>query len=119
MQEYFVVMGLYMAKLETLEKLLKEYTTLTVKLNDFGLVIEASSGKFKNSLTVTELSGDSAYRCMGSIYLKDDWYSVELIEVSKTLKSEEELIKLLKKVILATNDLRDTVWRLEADLRDR
>lgn len=100
-------MGLYMAKLETLEKLLKEYTTLTVKLNDFGLVIEASSGKFKNSLTVTELSGDSAYRCMGSIYLKDDWYSVELIEVSKTLKSEEEVIWLIQNMSNSVTEIKE------------
>lgn len=43
-----------MAKLETLEKRLKEYTGMTVELNDFGLVIESSLGKFKSSLTVTE-----------------------------------------------------------------
>lgn len=41
---------------------------MTVELNDFGLVIESSLGKFKSSLTVTELSDGSAYRCMGSIY---------------------------------------------------
>lgn len=107
-----------MAKLETLEKHLREYTGTTVTLNDFGLVAEKTLGNFKNSLTVTVLSDNSAYRCRGSIYLKDDWYGVELVEVTKTVRSEEELIKLLKKVILATNDLRDTVWRLEADLRD-
>ena len=61
-----------MAKLETLEKRLKEYTGMTVELNDFGLVIESSLGKFKSSLTVTGLSDGSAYRCMGSIYLKDE-----------------------------------------------
>lgn len=71
-------------------------TGMTVELNDFGLVIESSLGKFKSSLTVTELSDGSAYRCMGSIYLKDDWYSVELVEVSKTLKSEEEIIYLIQ-----------------------
>lgn len=42
----------------------------------------------------------------------------DLAEVFKTVKSEEDLIKVLKKIILATNDLRDTVWRLEADLKD-
>ena len=44
-------------------------TGMIVELNDFGLVIESSLGKFKSSLTVTELSDGSAYRCMGSIYL--------------------------------------------------
>lgn len=85
-----------MVKLETLEKHLKEHTGMAVELNDFGLVIESSLGKFKSSLTVTELSDGSAYRCMGSIYLKDDWYGVELVEVSKTLKSEEEIIYLIQ-----------------------
>lgn len=85
-----------MVKLETLEKHLKEHTGMTVELNDFGLVIESSLGKFKSSLTVTELSDGSAYRCMGSIYLKDGWYGVELVEVSKTLKSEEEIIYLIQ-----------------------
>ena len=41
----------------------------------------------------------------------------DLVEVFKVVKSEEELIKLLKKIILATNDLRDTVWRLEEELK--
>lgn len=85
-----------MAKLETLEKHLKEYTSATVTLNDFGLVAEKTLGNFKNSLTVTVLSDNSAYRCMGSIYLKDDWYSVELVEVSKTLNSEDEIIFLIQ-----------------------
>ena len=88
-----------MVKLETLEKHLKEHTGMTVELNAFGLVIESSLGKFKRSLTVTELSDGSAFRCMGSIYLKDDWYGVELIEVSKTLKSEEEIIYLIQSMI--------------------
>lgn len=95
-----------MVKLETLEKHLKEHTGMTVELNDFGLVIESSLGKFKSSLTVTELSDGSAYRCMGSIYLKDDWYGVELVEVSKTLKSEEEMIKFLEELVQNLTDMQ-------------
>lgn len=98
-----------MVKLETLEKHLKEHTGMTVELNDFGLVIESSLGKFKSSLTVTELSDGSAYRCMGSIYLKDDWYGVELVEVSKTLKSEKEIINLLLEMISSSLDLREFI----------
>ena len=94
-----------MAKLETLEKRLKEYTGMTVELNDFGVVIESSLGKFKSSLTVTELSDGSAYRCMGSIYLKDDWHSVELVEVSKTLNNEEEVINLIEDMIKTSTDI--------------
>lgn len=95
-----------MVKLETLEKHLKEHTGMTVELNDFGLVIESSLGKFKSSLTVTELSDGSAYRCMGSIYLKDDWYGVELVEVSKTLKSEKEMIKFLEELVQNLTDMQ-------------
>lgn len=79
---------------------------MTVELNDFGLVIESSLGKFKSSLTVTELSDGSAYRCMGSIYLKDDWYSVELVEVSKTLDSEKEMIKFLEELVQNLTDMQ-------------
>lgn len=95
-----------MVKLETLEKHLKEHIGMTVELNDFGLVIESSLGKFKSSLTVTELSDGSAYRCMGNIYLKDDWYGVELVEVSKTLKSEEEMIKFLEELVQNLTDMQ-------------
>lgn len=70
-------------------------------------------------LTIS-IADSGKYICTG--YISLDGYGntkADLVEVFKTVKSEEELIKLLKKVILATNDLRDTVWRLEADLRDR
>lgn len=40
------------------------------------------------------------------------------VEVFKVVKSEEDLIKVLKKIILTTNDLRDTVWCLEEGLKD-
>lgn len=59
------------------------------------------------------------YICTG--YISLDGYGdtkADLVEVLKIVKSEEDLIKALKKIILATNDLRDTVWRLEADLKD-
>ena len=100
-----------MVKLETLEKRLKEYTGMTAELNDFGLVIEASLGKFKSSLTVTELLDGSAYRCMGSIYLKDDWYSVELVgffneetnEITVRLKMSNDEKVLLHGVVTETN----------------
>ena len=96
-----------MAKLETLEKRLKEYTGMTVELNDFGLVIESSLGKFKSSLTVTELSDGSAYRCMGSIYLKDDWYSVELVEVTKTVGSDAEVIWLIQNMSNSVTEIKE------------
>lgn len=96
-----------MAKLETLERHLKEYTSATVALNDFGLVAEKTLGNFKNSLTVTVLSDNSAYRCMGSIYLKDDWYSVELVEVTKTVRSETEVIWLIQNMSNSVTEIKE------------
>lgn len=96
-----------MAKLETLERHLKEYTSATVTLNDFGLVAEKTLGNFKNSLTVTVLSDNSAYRCMGSIYLKDDWYSVELVEVTQTVRSEAEVIWLIQNMSNSVTEIKE------------
>ena len=96
-----------MAKLETLERHLKEYTSATVTLNDFGLVAEKTLGNFKNSLTVTVLSDNSAYRCMGSIYLKDDWYGVELVEVTKTVRSEAEVIWLIQNMSNSVTEIKE------------
>lgn len=96
-----------MAKLETLERHLKEYTSATVTLNDFGLVAEKTLGNFKNSLTVTVLSDNSAYRCMGSICLKDDWYSVELVEVTKTVRSETEVIWLIQNMSNSVTEIKE------------
>lgn len=96
-----------MAKLETLERHLKEYTSATVTLNDFGLVAEKTLGNFKNSLTVTVLSDNSAYRCMGSIYLKDDWYSVELVKVTKTVRSETEVIWLIQNMSNSVTEIKE------------
>lgn len=96
-----------MAKLETLKRHLKEYTSATVTLNDFGLVAEKTLGNFKNSLTVTVLSDNSAYRCMGSIYLKDDWYSVELVEVTKTVRSETEVIWLIQNMSNSVTEIKE------------
>lgn len=78
------------------EKLGNAYIDLTISITD--------SGK---------------YICTG--YISLDGYcdtKADLVEVFKIVKSEEELIKLSKKIILATNDLRDTVWRLEEGLKD-
>lgn len=79
------------------EKLGNAYIDLTISITD--------SGKY-----------------IGTGYISLEGYGddtkADLVEVFKVVKSEECLIKLLKKIILATNDLRDTVWRLEADLRD-
>lgn len=69
-------------------------------------------------LTIS-ITDSGKYMCTG--YISLDGYGdtkADLIEVFKTVKSEEDLIKVLKKIILTTNDLRDTVWRLEEGLKD-
>lgn len=61
------------------------------------MVVTGSFGKFNISLTITWWwSDDGAYTCNGGIHVKEDYLGVELIEVSKTLKSEEEIIYLIQ-----------------------
>ena len=91
-----------MLKLVKLEKYIEETTSLVAQHFDYGLVITGSFGKFIIRLTIAELSDNSAYRCMGGIYLKDDYFNVELVEVSKTLKSEAEIIWLMQSMTNST-----------------
>ena len=108
---------------ETTFKKLREWisnhTRLTITEIDSNILnAKEKLGNAYIDLTIST-TDSGKYICTG--YISLDGYGdtkADLIEVFKTVKSEEELIKLLKKVILATNDLRDTVWRLEADLRD-
>lgn len=85
-----------MLKLEKLGKYIEETSSLVAQHFDYGFVITDSFGKFSTRLTVTEWSDNSAYSCKGGIYLKDDYFNVELVKVSKTLKSEAEIIYLLQ-----------------------
>lgn len=102
-----------------LREWISNHTRLTITEIDSN-VLNAKERLGNAYIVLTISTTDSGkYICTG--YISLDGYGdtkADLIEVFKTVKSEEELIKLLKKVILATNDLRDTVWRLEADLRD-
>lgn len=102
-----------------LREWISNHTRLTITEIDSN-VLNAKEKLGNAYIDLTISTTDSGkYICTG--YISLDGYGdtkADLIEVFKTVKSEEELIKLLKKVILATNDLRDTVWRLEADLRD-
>lgn len=109
---------------ETSFKKLKEWisnhTRLTITEIDSNILnAKEKLGNAYIDLTVS-IADSGKYICTG--YISLDGYGdtkADLVEVFKTVKSEEDLIKVLKKIILATNDLRDTVWRLEADLRDR
>lgn len=68
---------------------------------------------------IISLLDSGKYACTGYISLggyKDT--RAELIEIHKTVKSEEELIKVLKSVFLATNDLRVAIYRIESELKD-
>ena len=89
-----------MMKLEKLEKYVKETTDLVIESYEHGLVVTGSFGEFNISLTITWWWSDNdAYTCNGGIYVKEDYFGVELIEVSKTLKSEEEIIYLIQSMI--------------------
>lgn len=108
---------------ETSFKKLKEWisnhTRLSITEIDSNILnAKEKLGNAYIDLTVS-IADSGKYICTG--YISLDGYGdtkADLVEVFKTVKSEEDLIKVLKKIILATNDLRDTVWRLEADLRD-
>ena len=108
---------------ETSFKKLKEwisnYTRLTITEIDSNVLnAQEKLGNAYIDLTIS-IADSGKYICTG--YISLDGYGdtkADLVEVFKIVRSEEELIKLLKKIILATNDLRDTVWRLEADLKD-
>lgn len=88
-----------MVKLEKLEKYVKETTSLVIEPYEHGLVVTGSFGKFNISLTITNWSDSSTYGCKGGVYVKEDYSGVELVEVSKTLKSEEEIIFLIQSMI--------------------
>lgn len=108
---------------ETSFKKLREWisnqTRLTITEIDSNVLnAKEKLGNAYIDLTIS-ITDSGKYICTGYVSLggyKDT--RAELIEIHKTVKSEEDLIKVLKKIILATNDLRDTVWRLEADLKD-
>lgn len=91
-----------MLKVEKLGKYIEETTGLVAQHFDYGFVITGSYGKFSARLTITELSDNSAYSCKGGIYLKDNYFDAELVEVSKTLKSEAEIIWLMQSMTNST-----------------
>lgn len=108
---------------ETSFKKLKEWISNHTRLEvtEVGYYVLSAKEKLGNAyidLTIS-IADSGKYICTGYISLEGYGDTkADLVEVFKTVKSEEDLIKVLKKIILATNDLRDTVWRLEADLRD-
>lgn len=102
-----------------LREWISNHTRLTITDIDSNIIdAKEKLGNAYIDLTIS-ITASGKYICTG--YISLDGYGdtkADLIEVFKTVKNEEELIKLLKKIILATNDLRDTVWRLEEELKD-
>ena len=100
-----------MMKLEKLEKYVKETTDLVVEPYEHGLVVSGSFGKFSLSLTITNWSDSSTYSCNGGVYVKEDYSNVKLIEVSKTLKSEEEIIYLIQSMTSSCIEIMEYLRR--------
>lgn len=102
-----------------LREWISNHTRLTITEIDSNVLnAKEKLGNAYIDLTIS-IADSGKYICTG--YISLDGYGdtkADLVEVFKVVKSEEDLIKVLKKIILATNDLRDTVWRLEADLKD-
>ena len=88
-----------MTKLEKLGKYIEEKNSLRIHYLDDGISVAGSFGKFSIRLTISDWSDNSKYSCKGGIYLKEDYFNVELVEVSKTIKSEEEIISLLNSMV--------------------
>ena len=102
-----------MLKLEKLKKSAEETTNLIAYHFDYGFVITGSFGKFRISLTISDWSDNGKYSCKGGIYLKEDCLDVELVEVSKTLKSEEEIICLLNSMINSSINIEHYIKKKE------
>lgn len=102
-----------------LREWISNHTRLTITEIDSNVLnAKEKLGNAYIDLTIS-IADSGKYICTG--YISLDGYGdtkADLVEVFKVVKSEEDLIKVLKKIILATNDLRDTVWRLETDLKD-
>lgn len=108
---------------ETSFKRLKEWIANHTRLNvtEVGYYCINAKENVGNAYIdlIIALQDSGKYACAG--YISFGGYKntrAELIEIHKTVKSEEELIKVLKNVFLATNDVRDMIWRLEEGLKD-
>lgn len=95
-----------MLKLEKLEKYVKENTGLEIEPLDYGLVVSGTFGKFRTDLFINTWSDNSTYTCKGGVYVKEDYSGVELVEVSKTLDSEKEMIKFLEELVQNLTDMQ-------------
>lgn len=111
---------------ETLFKKIKEWITKNgftfTEIDPTTItVIETWGRDNKTGIDLSIHQTDSGkYTCVGYIsYLsKYENTEIDVVEVFKTTNSEEKMIKVLSSVILSANDLRDTVWRLEEELKD-
>ena len=116
-------------KEETLFKKVREWinthTRLTItEVDPITINVKETCGtdsKVSIDLNITKRKGAGKYSCVGYIsYLsKYEPSKVDLIEVCKTVNSEEGITKILSLVILKTNDLTDTIYRIESELNDR
>ena len=102
-----------------LREWMSSHTRLTITEIDSNILnAKEKLGNAYIDLTIS-ITDSGKYICTG--YISLDGYGdtkADLVEVFKVVKSEEGLIKLLKKIILTTNDLRYMVMRLEDELKD-
>lgn len=101
-----------------LREWISNHTRLTITEIDSNVLnAKEKLGNAYIDLTIS-IADSGKYICTG--YISLDGYGdtkADLVEVFKVVKSEEDLIKVLKKIILTTNDLRDMILRLEDDLK--
>lgn len=110
---------------ETLFKKVREWintcTRLTItEVDSTTINVKEQLGEAFIDLNITKRKGTEKYSCVGYIsYLsKYEYDKVDLIEVSKVVNSEEGVTKVLSSVILKTNDLTDTIYRIESELNE-
>jgi hypothetical protein len=91
-----------MLELKELEKYAIESGTIfTVSDTEFTL-------RTREKQTVIDLcvcKEDDRYKCLGGIFLHDEHVQLELVNVSKTVKTEREIIFLFQSMINASRDV--------------
>lgn len=105
-------------KLEKLEKYIEEVNGLEIEPLDYGLVVSGTFGKFRTDLFINTWSDSSTYICKGGISMIEDATSVGLVDVSKTLKSEEDIVRLVESMSKSTNFIKNIIKHEETKLND-
>lgn len=59
---------------------------------------------------------DDRYKCLGGIFLHDDHIQLELVNVTKTVKTESEIIFLFQSMVNTSRDILYVIFNREYNL---